>query len=169
MNLEDIHSRAYDRFMYPEAYENVDVGGVVGISNIKPEELPNAKELAESTYGLTKGAIQSELALPDFFESLAMGVYGLVSNPEGRGRLQSFIDGFKKEGIAPDLDKIKMLMKDILPEPTSEGGKASQEIGEFIAPGALIPAMYKAGKKVLKKKSGAVAAPMADTDKKENK
>lgn len=158
MNLEELHSRAYDRQMYPDAFETIDVGGAVG----KVSEPITGDE----AYGMAKGVVQSELALPDFFESVAIGVYDMLKNPKNQGMLKSFVEGYNKEGVFPDLDKIKEMMKGILPEPSTESGKMSQEVGEMVAPGTLAPAIYKAGRKVLKKKSGAVAAPLAqDNDK----
>lgn len=171
--LEDIHSDAYDKYIY-DAYTSkvpakMDVGGVVGEvpSDIPMDETTAMNPIGskgQEAYGLIKGGVQSELALPNFFEGLARGIFKAVQNPEDQGRIKSFLEGMD-EAKWPDIKQWKTILKEIgVPDVSStKSAELMESVGELIAPGAGMTIAAKLGTKAIKKMNKPKAAVTAGT------
>lgn len=160
-SLEQIHSDAYDKYVYDayaaKAPAKIDVGGVVGEvpSDIPVDENTARNPIgskAQEAYGLVKGGVQSELALPNFFEGLARGIFKAVENPEDRGRIKSFLEGMD-EAKWPDVKQWKIILKEIgIPDvAATKSAELMEGIGETIAPGVGVSIAGKMGSKAIKK------------------
>jgi len=161
VTFDDVHSDAYDKYIYDaytsKAPSKLDVGGVIGEvpSDIPVDENTAMHPIgskAQEAYGLVKGGVQSELALPNFFEGLARGIFKAVKNPEDQGRIKSFLEGMD-EAKWPDIKQWKTILKEIgVPDvAATKSAELMEGIGEAVAPGAGISIAGKLGSKAIKK------------------
>lgn len=155
----------------PEPPEQIDVGGSVGRVAIQSTE--EAKDsfgtIVKSGYATAKGAVQGELGILGELEHLWNGIASIYKTPEGKSKVDSFLEGLSKETTLPDTEKMKELLNKVVPEVDKEY-QIAEGIGEVVAPGALLTGAVAKGAKALKKSKGAaIVAPAVEVKEKANK
>ena len=156
----------------PEPPEQIDVGGAVGRVAI-PSEDEEAKDqfgtIVKSGYATAKGAVQGELGILGEIEHLWNGLTSIYNTPEGKSKVDSFLEGLSKESKLPDTERIKEMLNKVMPEVDKEY-QIAEGIGEVVAPGALLTGIAAKGAKALKKSKGAaIVAPAVEVKEKANK
>jgi hypothetical protein len=118
----------------------------------------------QEAYGLIKGGVQSELALPNFIEGVARGIFKSVKNPEDQGRIKSFLEGLD-EAKWPDIKQWKTILKEIgVPDvAATKSADLMEGVGELVAPGAGVAVTTKLGVKAIKKMNKPKATVTAGT------
>jgi hypothetical protein len=161
---EKLFSEAYDIYTYPDAVPTIDVGGAVGAVSTEPIKPGNV-------YGMTRGLVESEVSLPGEIEGLINGLVNLYENPEGKKRLDAFLEGLAKDTKLPRLEKVQELLDKYLPE-VSEEFEIDRTMGQIAAPGAAIGIAGKAVSKARKSApvvAPAIVAPKVEVKQKANK
>lgn len=156
----------------PEPPEQIDVGGAVGRVAI-PSEDEEAKDqfgaIVKSGYATVKGAVQGELGILGEIEHLWNGLTSIYNTPEGKSKVDSFLEGLSKESKLPDTERMKAMLNKVMPEVDKEY-QIAEGIGEVVAPGALLTGIAAKGAKALKKSKGAaIVAPAVEVKEKANK
>lgn len=154
-----------------EPPEQIDVGGSIGVIPIPSAE--DAKDsfgtVVKSGYATAKGAVQGELGILGELEHLWNGMASIYNTPEGKSKVDSFLDGLSKETAFPDTERMKAILNKAVPEVNKDYTMA-ESIGEVTAPGALLTGLAAKGAKALRKSKGAaMVAPTAGVKEKANK
>lgn len=155
----------------PEPPEQIDVGGSIGVIPIPSTE--DAKDsfgtVVKSGYATAKGAVQGELGVLGELEHLWNGMASIYNTPEGKSKVDSFLDGLSKETAFPDTERMKAILNKAVPE-ANKDYTIAESIGEVTAPGALLTGLAAKGAKALRKSKGAaMVAPTAGVKEKANK
>jgi hypothetical protein len=161
---EKLFSEAYDIYTYPDAVPTIDVGGAVGVVSAEPIKPGNVGAMA-------RGLAETELSLPGEIEGLINGLINLYENPEGKKRLDAFLEGLAKDTKLPRLEKVQELLDKYLPE-VSEEFEIDRTMGQVAAPGAAIGIAGKAvskGRKSAPVVAPAIVAPKVEVKQKANK
>jgi hypothetical protein len=161
---EKLFSEAYDIYTYPDAVPTIDVGGAVGVVSAEPIKPGNVGAMA-------RGLAETELSLPGEIEGLINGLVNLYENPEGKKRLDAFLEGLAKDTKLPRLEKVQELLDKYLPE-VSEEFEIDRTMGQVAAPGAAIGIAGKAvskGRKSAPVVAPAIVAPKVEVKQKANK
>jgi hypothetical protein len=161
---EKLFSEAYDIYTYPDAVLTIDVSGAVGVVSAEPIKPGNVGAMA-------RGLAETELSLPGEIEGLINGLVNLYENPEGKKRLDAFLEGLAKDTKLPRLEKVQELLDKYLPE-VSEEFEIDRTMGQVAAPGAAIGIAGKAvskGRKSAPVVAPAIVAPKVEVKQKANK
>jgi hypothetical protein len=155
----------------PEAPESIDVGGAVGRVEVRPPEETKGDfgTIVKSGYATAKGAAQGELGILGELKHLWNGITSIYNTPEGKSKVDAFLEGLGKESKLPDTERMKAALNKVVPEVNKDYTMA-ESIGEVVAPGALLTGMAAKGAKALRKAKGSIiAAPAVEVKEKANK